>query len=62
MMINRKGSKGSLSAKRPLPAMDHAKIMDKLANITGGLSCGDETNVQFSKPKIGVRRETNSVS
>lgn len=61
-MLNKKPSKGSLSAKRPLPAMDHAKIMDKLASITGGLSSGDESNVQFSKPKIGVRRDTNSVA
>lgn len=42
--------------------MDHAKIMDKLASITGGLSSGDEGNVQFSKPKISLRREPNSVA
>ena len=50
----------------PLPNIDHAKNMEKLRNITGRsedfASSADSNNVQFSKPKIGVKGRVSSVS
>ena len=77
MMLNRNSSnrtytngerKPSIggSAKRALPKIDHTKQIDKLRSITGksedfSLGATTNSNVQFSKPKIGIgKRESAS--
>ena len=78
MMLNRNSSnrtyttgerKPSIggSAKRALPKIDHSKQMDKLRSITGksedfSLGAHSNSNVQFSKPKIGVGKRESSAS
>jgi len=49
-----------------LPSIDHAKNMEKLRSITGRSedfgSSSNSNNVQFSKPKIGVKNRQSSLS
>ena len=62
--LNKTGGAGG----KALPAIDHSKVMEKLRSITGksedfaAASVGSDSNVQFSKPKIGVKARIVSSS
>ena len=50
-----------------LPSIDHAKNMEKLRSITGRSedfaavsSGGESNNIQFSKPKIGIKNRVSN--
>lgn len=60
---NRKPSGGP----KALPSIDHAKNMEKLRSITGRssdfaatASSADSNNIQFSKPKIGIKNRVSN--
>ena len=60
-------SGGGTSGKQALPSIDHSKVMEKLRSITGksedfGATASSDSNVQFSKPKIGVKARIVSSS